>query len=73
MHIQIQIKDSQTKQFKKHCQVANIDDATSSVDVEVMDYYPFSMFFAKNFYWDNIDAALRRAAFRGVQVRLLFG
>eukprot|EP01108_Squamamoeba_japonica_P006106 TRINITY_DN4914_c0_g1_i1.p1 TRINITY_DN4914_c0_g1~~TRINITY_DN4914_c0_g1_i1.p1 ORF type:complete len:269 (-),score=113.17 TRINITY_DN4914_c0_g1_i1:46-852(-) len=53
--------------------VTSIDEAVTSVCVEVMDYYPFSMFFAKNIYWDNIDAALRRAAYRGVKVRLLFG
>ncbi|KAH3761902.1 phospholipase D3 [Pelomyxa schiedti] len=37
----------------------------------VMDYRPASLYASTNYYWPEIDDALRSAAFRGVQVRLL--
>jgi phospholipase D3/4 len=52
--------------------VGNIDNSTSTLCIEVMDYYPFSEFMNPNFYWPVIDDAIRRAAWRGVKVRLLF-
>jgi phospholipase D3/4 len=52
--------------------VANIDSATASLAIEVMDYYPYTEFSHPNFYWGDIDDAIRRANFRGVSVRLLF-
>eukprot|EP00019_Armaparvus_languidus_P002067 CAMPEP_0168598748 /NCGR_PEP_ID=MMETSP0420-20121227/11611_1 /TAXON_ID=498008 /ORGANISM="Pessonella sp." /LENGTH=411 /DNA_ID=CAMNT_0008636183 /DNA_START=75 /DNA_END=1310 /DNA_ORIENTATION=+ len=53
--------------------VYNINQAQQTIDVEVMDYMPFTQFSHPNFWWPNIDNALRRAAWRGVKVRLLFG
>lgn len=48
-----------------------INRATKFVDIEVMDYMPTSCYMESNFYWPVIDDALRNAAYRGVQVRLL--
>jgi len=36
-------------------------------------FLPIRQFSHPNFWWPNIDNALRRAAWRGVKVRLLFG
>lgn len=50
-----------------------IDSAQQRLCVEVMDYVPASLYMPNgtNRYWPPIDDALRAAAFRGVQVRLL--
>jgi len=46
--------------------------ATTSICIEVMDYFPGTLYMNnKNFYWPDIDDSLRDAAFRGVQVRFL--
>lgn len=37
-----------------------------------MDYAPVTLYQPDKDYWGNIDSALRDAAFRGVQVQLLF-
>eukprot|EP01105_Mastigella_eilhardi_P013470 TRINITY_DN3072_c0_g2_i2.p1 TRINITY_DN3072_c0_g2~~TRINITY_DN3072_c0_g2_i2.p1 ORF type:complete len:395 (-),score=92.19 TRINITY_DN3072_c0_g2_i2:79-1263(-) len=51
--------------------VAIINRAKKFVDIEVMDYQPTSLYYSTNYYWPEIDDALRSAAFRGVTVRLL--
>eukprot|EP01089_Gocevia_fonbrunei_P016017 TRINITY_DN4867_c0_g1_i2.p1 TRINITY_DN4867_c0_g1~~TRINITY_DN4867_c0_g1_i2.p1 ORF type:complete len:416 (+),score=74.53 TRINITY_DN4867_c0_g1_i2:32-1279(+) len=52
-----------------------INSAEKSVCIEVMDYCPCTLYNddvgKPNFYWGNIDDALRSAAFRGVSVRFL--
>jgi len=50
----------------------NIDAAQVSVSVSVMDYYPLAIFANPEFWYPLIDNAIRKAAFRGVRVRLLF-
>ncbi|KAF8386699.1 hypothetical protein PRIPAC_75841 [Pristionchus pacificus] len=51
--------------------VALIGRATKSVSVAVMDYIPTTLYMHENSYWPVLDVALRDAAYRGVQVRLL--
>ncbi|CAD5232320.1 unnamed protein product [Bursaphelenchus xylophilus] len=52
--------------------VRNIDAATKYVYISVMDYAPATFYNPHNYYWPNIDDALRRAAYdRRVQVRIL--
>lgn len=52
--------------------VRHIDEARNYVHVAVMDYDPVTLYTPHNFYWAHIDTALRAAAFRGCDVRLLF-
>jgi len=51
-----------------------IDSAEIYVYGSVMDYSPISLYYpnGQQFYWGLLDDAWRRAAFRGVQVSLLF-
>jgi len=48
-----------------------IKTAKRSVCIEVMDYFPGTLYVKENFYWPDIDDKLRDAAFRGVHVRFL--
>uniref|UniRef100_A0A0K0EIP2 PLD phosphodiesterase domain-containing protein n=1 Tax=Strongyloides stercoralis TaxID=6248 RepID=A0A0K0EIP2_STRER len=49
-----------------------INDAKKYVYIAVMDYIPATLYLDNNYYWPNIDDALRRAAFdRHVHVKLL--
>jgi len=48
-----------------------IKSAQESVSIEVMDYFPGTLYEKENFYWPDIDDKLREAAFRGVKVRFL--
>jgi len=52
----------------------NIDNAHVNVFGSVMDYSPFTLYTPPTnpLYWPILDDALRSAAFRGVQVHLLF-
>ncbi|KXJ05005.1 Phospholipase D3, partial [Exaiptasia diaphana] len=51
-----------------------IGKAEKFVYIEVMDYFPTTLYLKHNTYWPVIDDALRKAAFdRGVVVRLLAG
>ena len=45
----------------------------TTVSIEVMDYFPFTLYVDNNYYWGVIDDALRDADYRGVKVRLLIG
>lgn len=45
----------------------------TTVSIEVMDYFPFTLYTSNNYYWGVIDDALRDADYRGVNVRLLIG
>lgn len=45
----------------------------TTVSIEVMDYFPFTLYTSNNYYWGVIDDALRDANYRGVNVRLLIG
>ena len=51
-----------------------IDSAVKTVQITLMDYSPASLYDKYGVpptYWNDLDAALRRAAFRGVQVEVL--
>uniref|UniRef100_A0A0N4ZDN9 PLD phosphodiesterase domain-containing protein n=1 Tax=Parastrongyloides trichosuri TaxID=131310 RepID=A0A0N4ZDN9_PARTI len=49
-----------------------INEAKEYVYIAVMDYIPATLYIDNNYYWPNIDAALRHAAFdRHVHVKLL--
>ena len=49
-----------------------VDTANKFVYAAVMDYAPRSLYLKKNYYWNVIDSAFKRAAFeRNVDVRLL--
>ncbi|CEF70425.1 Phospholipase D/Transphosphatidylase domain-containing protein [Strongyloides ratti] len=49
-----------------------INNAKSYVYIAVMDYIPATLYIDNNYYWPDIDDALRRAAFdRHVHVKLL--
>jgi len=51
-----------------------IDSAEQFVYGSVMDYSPITLYFPKGqgFYWGVLDDAWRRAAYRGIEVHLLF-
>lgn len=49
-----------------------INSANKTLKFAVMDYIPTSMFYKQGFYWPLVDDALRAAAFRGVNVQLMF-
>lgn len=48
-----------------------INHANSSVSISVMDYLPAVIYSTPNYFWPNIDSAIRSAAFNGVNVRML--
>jgi len=45
--------------------------AQKNISIEVMDYFPGTIYLKENYYWPDIDNALRDAAFRGIKVRFL--
>lgn len=47
--------------------------AEETVDIEVMDYLPFTEYMKEKKYWGNLDDLIREAAFLGKRVRLLIG
>ncbi|KAL0236716.1 hypothetical protein PCE1_000114 [Barthelona sp. PCE] len=49
-----------------------INRAKEFVNIAVMDYFPGFQFLSGQPYWAVLDDALRRAAYRGVNVSLLF-
>lgn len=49
-----------------------INKARTNISFSVMDYMPSTLYLRPNYYWGDIDVALRSAAFRGVKVNLLF-
>ncbi|VDK42833.1 unnamed protein product [Anisakis simplex] len=48
-----------------------IDDAKSYLYIHVMDYFPMFIYSKPPRYWPTIDDAVRRAIFRGVEVKML--
>ncbi|KAH3743102.1 phospholipase D3 [Pelomyxa schiedti] len=59
---------------RTHADVSTVDiinNATLYINIEVMDYQPASLYQTTNYYWPEIDDALRAASYRGVQVNLL--
>ena len=49
-----------------------MNHAKKTISISVMDYFPTSLYFDTNFYWPEIDDAMRVAAFNSsVEVRLL--
>ncbi|KAJ9455292.1 Phospholipase D Y [Diplonema papillatum] len=53
--------------------LTGIHAAQTRISIEVMDYFPTTLYMPANYYWPDIDTALRAAAFRGVEVRFLAG
>jgi len=47
--------------------------ATSTIDLEVMDYFPGTAYLPENYYWPELDNMIREAAFQGKKVRILIG
>jgi len=47
--------------------------AQSTIDIEVMDYMPCTLYMAQKRYWPDLDDLIRDAAFNGKQVRMLIG
>ncbi|VDK85473.1 unnamed protein product [Litomosoides sigmodontis] len=48
-----------------------ISTARKFIHISVMDYFPVTLYLANNRYWPIIDDALRKAAYSGIEVKLL--
>ncbi|EFO28062.2 phospholipase D [Loa loa] len=48
-----------------------INTARKFIHISVMDYFPATLYLANNRYWPVIDDALRKAAYNGIEVKLL--
>lgn len=51
--------------------IGNIRNAETYIDASVMDYSPTTLYPPPHDFWPLLDDAIRDAAYRGVQVRLL--
>ncbi|CAG9535772.1 unnamed protein product [Cercopithifilaria johnstoni] len=48
-----------------------ISAARKFIHISVMDYFPATLYLTNNRYWPVIDDALRKAAYNGIEVKLL--
>jgi phospholipase D3/4 len=48
-----------------------IHEASTHVNISVMDFYPFEIYSEKKLYWDEINKEIKEAMLRGVEVNLL--
>uniref|UniRef100_A0A0R3RQT0 Phospholipase D3 n=1 Tax=Elaeophora elaphi TaxID=1147741 RepID=A0A0R3RQT0_9BILA len=48
-----------------------INTARKFIHISVMDYFPATLYLPNNRYWPVIDDALRKAAYNGIEVKLL--
>jgi phospholipase D3/4 len=48
-----------------------IHEASTHVNISVMDFYPFELYGEKKVYWDEINKEIKEAMLRGVEVNLL--
>jgi len=49
------------------------DRAQSTIDIEVMDYLPVTLYMKDKRYWPDLDDLIRTAAYQGKHVRMLIG
>jgi len=62
---------SQTRTDTTEALLDVINKAKTTINIEVMDYLPAPDYMNRDFYWDDIDRALRNASYRGVEVHFL--